>query len=112
MLDKPFFRNSLPPALKRADLIPTLPLAPAEVLNMLVLAYSYLRFSSSEQRKGNSFDRQIRGRDHYIAKKGLTLDSSFIIEDAGVSAFRGVTAATGALRVFLDACEQKRIRPG
>jgi DNA invertase Pin-like site-specific DNA recombinase len=79
---------------------------------MSALAYSYLRFSSTEQRKGNSFDRQIRGRDAYIVKKGLTLDSSLIIEDAGVSAFRGVNAATGALRVFLDACEQKRVRPG
>lgn len=79
---------------------------------MVVLAYSYLRFSSTEQRKGNSLDRQIRGRDAYIAKKGLTLDSSFLIEDAGVSAFRGTNAATGALRVFLDACEAKRIRPG
>ena len=79
---------------------------------VVVLAYSYLRFSSSEQGKGNSFDRQIRGRDGYLARKGLTLDSSFIIEDAGVSAFRGLNAATGALRVFLDACEEKRIRPG
>jgi DNA invertase Pin-like site-specific DNA recombinase len=79
---------------------------------MITLAYSYLRFSSTEQRKGNSFDRQIRGRDAYIAKKGLTLDSSLIIEDAGVSAFRGTNAATGALRVFLDACEQKRVRSG
>jgi DNA invertase Pin-like site-specific DNA recombinase len=79
---------------------------------MLTLAYSYLRFSSTEQGKGNSFDRQIRGRDAYIAQKGLTLDSSLIIEDAGVSAFRGMNAATGALRVFLDACEQKRVRPG
>lgn len=79
---------------------------------MVTLAYSYLRFSSTEQRKGNSFDRQILGRDAYLAKNGLTLDSSFIIEDAGVSAFRGMNAATGALRGFLDACDQKRIRPG
>jgi hypothetical protein len=34
------------------------------------------------------------------------------MEDAGVSAFRGRNAATGALRGFLDACEQKRVRPG
>src|SRR3954463_9671633 len=88
------------------------PLISREVLNMVVMAYSYLRFSSTEQRKGNSFDRQIRGRDAYIGKKDLTLDSSLIIEDAGVSAFRGINAATGALRVFLDACEQKRVRPG
>ena len=76
------------------------------------LAYSYLRFSSTEQRKGNSFERQIRGRDAYIAKNGLTLDTSLIIEDAGVSAFRGANAATGALRNFLDACDKKRVRPG
>ena len=79
---------------------------------MLTLAYSYLRFSSTEQRKGNSFDRQIRGRDAYIAKKGLTLDTSLVLDDAGVSAFRGTNAATGKLRSFLDACEEKRIRPG
>jgi DNA invertase Pin-like site-specific DNA recombinase len=37
---------------------------------------------------------------------------ALIIEDAGVSVFRGANAATGALRVFLDACESKRVRPG
>jgi DNA invertase Pin-like site-specific DNA recombinase len=79
---------------------------------MVKWAYSYMRFSSSEQRKGNSFERQIRGRDDYVARKGLTLDAEFVIQDAAVSAFRGVNAATGALRVFLDACERRRIRPG
>src|SRR5205807_2466605 len=29
-----------------------------------------------------------------------------------VSAFHGTNAATGALRGFLDACEESRIRPG
>jgi Recombinase len=59
-------------------------------VDVVTLAYSYLRFSSTEQRKGNSLDRQVRGRDAYIARKGLTLGSSLIIEDAGVSAFRRI----------------------
>ena len=67
---------------------------------MVGKAYSYLRFSSTEQRKGNSFDRQIKGRDAFVTRKGLTLDSSLILEDAGVSAFRGMNAATGALRAM------------
>ncbi len=76
------------------------------------LAYSYLRFSSTEQRKGNSFQRQIEDRDAYVAKHGLTLDDSFVVQDLGVSAFYGTNAATGALRRFLDACDSGRIRPG
>src|SRR5262245_32087712 len=73
-----------------------------ELLNMLTLAYSYLRFSSTEQAKGNSFERQIRLRDTYVTRKGLTLDTSLHLQDAGVSAFRGMNASTGALRGFLD----------
>lgn len=73
---------------------------------MVVMAYNYLQFSSTEQKKGNSFERQIKARDAYVARKGLNLDSSLVMEDAGASAFRGMHAATGTLRVFLDACEQ------
>ena len=79
---------------------------------MQPLAYSYLRFSSTEQRKGNTVQRQLGDRDAYVARRGLTLDNSFVVEDRGVSAFHGANAATGALRRFLDACKSHRIQPG
>jgi len=77
-----------------------------------MLAYSYLRFSSTEQRKGYSIKRQLELRDAYLQRKGLTLDASFVLNDSGMSAFRGKNATKGALKVFLDACEQGRISRG
>jgi hypothetical protein len=52
-------------------------------------AYSYQRFSSPEQRKGASIARQTEKRNAFIAKHGLTLDTSVKMIDAGVSAHRG-----------------------
>ena len=78
---------------------------------MQPLAYSYLRFSSTEQRKGNSIQRQLGDRDAYVARRELTLDNSFSVEDRGVSAFHGENAATGVLRRFLDACNQIALSP-
>ncbi len=42
----------------------------------------------------------------------MTLDTFLNLQDAGVSAFRGMNAATGALRGFLDACGSNQVRPG
>ena len=46
---------------------------------MLTLAYSYMRFSSLEQGKGNSSQRQNEKRDQYLARRGLTLDWSLVL---------------------------------
>ena len=50
-------------------------------------AYSYVRFSTPEQARGESFRRQIEAARAYAAKNGLVLDESF--RDEGVSAFKG-----------------------
>lgn len=76
-------------------------------------AYSYLRFSSAEQRKGDSLRRQIDLRDRWLAKKGIPLDTAFVLPpDQGVSAFRGKNAVQGNLKAFLDAVRSGRIKPG
>src|SRR5262245_48096950 len=53
------------------------------------LAYSYSRFSSAEQAKGDSLRRQEEARDAWLAKAGAKLDTSLTLRDEGVSAFSG-----------------------
>lgn len=66
-------------------------------------AYSYLRFSTPEQRKGDSLRRQTALADEYAKRHGLALDTELNLRDLGVSAFRGDNAALGALGAFLRA---------
>lgn len=66
-------------------------------------AYSYLRFSTPEQQKGDSFRRQTSMATSYAARKGLDLDTALTFHDLGVSAFRGVNADAGRLADFLEA---------
>ena len=75
-------------------------------------AYSYLRFSTPEQRKGDSFKRQADLATDYAVRHGLELDASLTLHDLGVSAFRGRNAKTGALRSFLDAVHDGLIAEG
>lgn len=65
-------------------------------------AYSYVRFSTAEQLKGKSLERQTEAAVVYAAQHGLTLDTSLSLKDLGVSAFRGKNASSGALKIFLD----------
>ena len=60
-------------------------------------AYSYLRFSTPEQSKGDSLRRQTALADEYAKRHGLTLDTELNLRDLGVSAFRGDNVAVGAL---------------
>ncbi|PRH34997.1 recombinase family protein [Burkholderia gladioli] len=66
-------------------------------------AYSYLRFSTPEQLKGDSYRRQTTMALEYATRKGLALDQDLTFEDLGVSAFRGTNAETGRLGEFLEA---------
>ena len=68
-------------------------------------AYSYLRFSTPEQQRGDSFRRQKELAERYAAAEGLELDDRSF-QDLGVSAFRGKNAASGMLRTFLEAVEE------
>jgi DNA invertase Pin-like site-specific DNA recombinase len=65
------------------------------------LAYSYVRFSSAEQAKGDSLRRQTAKAAAWCLENGYTLDPS-TYKDLGVSGFRGKNAASGALAQFLE----------
>ena len=75
-------------------------------------AYSYLRFSTPEQMKGDSFRRQTSMAQEYAAKHGLTLDEDLTYQDLGVSAFRGKNVEDGKLSEFLDAVRFGKVEPG
>ena len=77
-----------------------------------VRAYLYSRFSSPEQRKGNSLARQAEFAHQFCLKKGIGLDETLTFTDAGVSGHKGKNHQTGALGLFLKACEQGRIARG
>jgi DNA invertase Pin-like site-specific DNA recombinase len=62
-------------------------------------AYSYLRFSTPEQMKGDSFRRQSTKAQEYASTHGLDLDDTLTFQDLGVSAFRGKNAEAGQLQV-------------
>lgn len=66
-------------------------------------AYSYLRFSTPEQRKGDSFRRQTMLAEAYANAHGLELDTTLTLHDLGTSAFRGDNLTTGKLGEFLKA---------
>ncbi|MCO1460191.1 recombinase family protein [Burkholderia multivorans] len=66
-------------------------------------AYSYLRFSTPEQLKGDSYRRQTAMALEYAARHGLALDQDLTFEDLGVSAYRGANAEAGRLGEFLEA---------
>ncbi|WP_309896711.1 recombinase family protein [Archangium sp.] len=75
-------------------------------------AYSYLRFSTPEQMKGDSSRRQTSMALEYAAKHGLTLDEDLTYKDLGVSAFRGKNAEEGKLSEFLDAVRTGKVESG
>jgi len=62
------------------------------------LAISYVRFSTIEQRGGDSVRRQTEATEAYCKKNGLTLTDEFRLKDLGKSAYKGIHRnATGAL---------------
>ena len=68
---------------------------------MPTTAYSYIRFSTTEQQKGDSLHRQLSMSKEYCQQKGLVLDESLTLRDLGVSAWRGRNVKQGALGAFL-----------
>src|SRR4051794_34503177 len=78
------------------------------------IAFSYVRFSTPEQIKGDSLRRQTAGAEEYCARHGLTLDTSLSLRDLGVSAFKGThrTSDKHALTQFLKLAQQGRIPAG
>jgi DNA invertase Pin-like site-specific DNA recombinase len=74
-------------------------------------AYSYIRFSTPEQRKGKSFERQLDRTRNYCAQNGLTLDESLKADD-GYSAFRGTNIKKGSLGQFLAMVKRGEVPTG
>jgi DNA invertase Pin-like site-specific DNA recombinase len=64
-------------------------------------AYSYVRFSTAEQSKGDSLDRQSRMAREWANQRGVQLDAELDLTDKGISAYLGANAETGALGAFL-----------
>ncbi|WP_157163620.1 recombinase family protein [Mesorhizobium australicum] len=65
-------------------------------------AYSYVRFSTPEQAKGDSFRRQTEAAEKYAALHGFEMDTKFTFHDLGKSAYRGGNVADGMLGEFLS----------
>jgi len=65
-------------------------------------AYSYVRFSTPEQERGDSFRRQTALATEWAAKNDVDLDDSSY-QDLGVSAYSGDNAETGMLGEFREA---------
>jgi len=77
---------------------------------MPIKAYSYIRISSKEQRKGRGEQRQLEAAQEYAAKHGLELDDSH--RDLGKSGFHGDHIKTGALGGFLELVAEGKVAVG
>ena len=78
-------------------------------------AYSYIRFSSPEQAKGDSYRRQRKAAEEYCLEHGIELASSreYTFFDKGRSAYKGRNLDDeGQLRRFLDLVESGAIESG
>lgn len=84
---------------------------------MLVLAYSYIRFSSRKQRKGDGLRRQVEKSEDWSKRNNIPLDSTVTLHDLGVSALHGIhhhkdNADKYALAAFLQMVKEGRIKKG
>jgi DNA invertase Pin-like site-specific DNA recombinase len=79
------------------------------------IAYSYIRFSSREQAKGDSLRRQTEATEEWCKKNGVALDTSTTLHDLGKSAFTGEHRKNPdrhGLAAFLKLVEQGRVPRG
>lgn len=77
-----------------------------------VIVYSYSRWSTPEQSKGDSNRRQRQAAERWAAEHNYVLDEERCILDNSCSAYRGDNAIDGGLGRFLDACRKGLIEPG
>jgi DNA invertase Pin-like site-specific DNA recombinase len=80
------------------------------MVGMKSKAYSYVRFSTADQIKGDSLRRQTEATAEWCKRHDVELVESY--HDLGVSAFRGKNAEIGALKKFLDLACAGRIEKG
>lgn len=76
------------------------------------ICISYIRFSSSSQADGASYDRQLDAAKEYADRHGMVLDDKYRYEDLGVSAYTGKHVKSGHLRAFLDCVDRSEIPAG
>ena len=79
------------------------------------VAYSYLRFSSPKQAKGDSIRRQTDLRDAWLVRNRVQLDTSITLRDEGKSAYTGEHRKNPdrhALAAFLKLVEGGRVPKG
>lgn len=75
--------------------------------------YSYVRFSSEKQSKGDSVRRQMELSERWATKHHLAIDDVPEFQDLGVSAFVGAHAKpTHGLGQFLEAVRSGRVTAG
>ncbi|MHA7114882.1 recombinase family protein [Pseudomonas promysalinigenes] len=78
-------------------------------------AYSYIRFSTPEQAKGDSYRRQRAAAESYCLKNDLELvkNEDYLFFDRGRSAFKGKHLGdSGQLARFLKYVEDGTVEPG
>jgi DNA invertase Pin-like site-specific DNA recombinase len=79
------------------------------------VAFSYIRFSTPEQRKGHSLERQTERAKAWCEKNGIALDKSRTWHDLGRSAYLGDHRSNPdrhALAAFLRLVEEDKIPRG
>ena len=72
----------------------------------MVKAYSYIRFSTPQQSRGHSRERQLSATREYCERNGLFLDEKLMFSDLGISAFSGANVTTGKMGMFIKAAEE------
>jgi DNA invertase Pin-like site-specific DNA recombinase len=78
----------------------------------MLKAYSYLRFSTLEQSRGDSTRRQSTSAIEWCKRKGIELDQTLTFQDLGRSGFTGANFHEGALGAFFDAVEAGIVEKG
>jgi DNA invertase Pin-like site-specific DNA recombinase len=84
--------------------------AARKTLKSQKLAFSYIRFSSPEQAKGDSFRRQSEKAKQWAKDNGYTIAKSWA--DLGVSGYRGRNAKAGNFGEFLRAAKNHELPEG
>jgi DNA invertase Pin-like site-specific DNA recombinase len=75
-------------------------------------AYSYIRFSTPEQLKGDSLRRQAEASEKYALEHGLSLDTTLNLRDLGISAYDKSNLKKGALGQFIKLVDNGKIEKG
>lgn len=79
------------------------------MIDDVMRAFSYIRWSSEHQSKGDSLRRQLALAEAYANNHSLVLDTS-TYQDHGISAFTGANLVEGKLGTFLRAIDDGHIR--